>query len=372
MTWIQKKFKWLMGIICIVFFSFVFVMAHLDSEERKFATRPMPENDYVKLVMNTSISHNILSNDTITIYRNILFFEIEEAPMHGTVTLQKDGTMTYVPDSDFVGEDTFSYTLGNRYGRDIGNVYITVKESNIGPIAVDDRAIEASSIVPIHISFNDVDVDDEKFNLEYTITKAPDMGRAYLYKDQDGEVYMTYYPYPHAYGMDTITYQVSDGIDYDEATVSIILKDLPIVEEDRYQVELNQPITMDPLENDYCPNDCSSYSLLVYEAYAWVNGRTHITTEIDDFFTYEVISNQISFIASQVGQYEMRYYLRNDALDASRSWAVIYIDVIEPDEPDIEEVKFTTFDIMEVIFLLVIIGFIYSNQKTTMIHKHIK
>ena len=60
-----------------------------------------------------------------------------DGPKHGAATLNSDGSFKYIPDSDFSGEDTFSYRISDaddvdEAGRhrslasDLGEVTITI------------------------------------------------------------------------------------------------------------------------------------------------------------------------------------------------------------------------------------------------------
>jgi VCBS repeat-containing protein len=59
---------------------------------------------------------------------------------HGTLTLNSDGTYTYVPDADYFGADSFTYRAEDSLGAQslIATVSITVTEVNDPPIATDD------------------------------------------------------------------------------------------------------------------------------------------------------------------------------------------------------------------------------------------
>ncbi|WP_042348100.1 Ig-like domain-containing protein, partial [Capnocytophaga canis] len=60
--------------------------------------------------VNTGVLISVLSNDfdpegdtfSVTTHTN---------PSHGTVVLNADGTFTYTPTTDFVGEDEFTYII---------------------------------------------------------------------------------------------------------------------------------------------------------------------------------------------------------------------------------------------------------------------
>ncbi|WP_136443664.1 Ig-like domain-containing protein [Pacificoceanicola onchidii] len=59
-------------------------------------------------------------------------------PTNGTATLNPDGTVTYTPDPDFVGQDTIPYTVddGNG-GTDTGEIVVTVTPEDLGRIDTD-------------------------------------------------------------------------------------------------------------------------------------------------------------------------------------------------------------------------------------------
>ncbi|MEZ6078152.1 MAG: Ig-like domain-containing protein [Pirellulaceae bacterium] len=59
---------------------------------------------------------------------------------NGTLTLMRDGSFTYIPNTDFNGTDTFVYnaTDGRLISRVPTTVTITVNPVNDPPLAVDD------------------------------------------------------------------------------------------------------------------------------------------------------------------------------------------------------------------------------------------
>ncbi|MDR5591499.1 Ig-like domain-containing protein [Christiangramia sp. SM2212] len=82
---------------------------------------------------------DILRNDTLVDNALITGFDSETAE-GGTVTDNRDGTLTYTPAEDFIGEDTFDYTICVPGDSDrCSTATITIKVSDAGaPIAEDD------------------------------------------------------------------------------------------------------------------------------------------------------------------------------------------------------------------------------------------
>ncbi|HEV7505617.1 MAG TPA: Ig-like domain-containing protein [Thermoanaerobaculia bacterium] len=70
---------------------------------------PVAGDDYVTTAKNTSATFSPLYNDTDTPDQDFLGFD---QPAHGTVVqIGLDG-LRYTPNANYVGSDTFTYTLG--------------------------------------------------------------------------------------------------------------------------------------------------------------------------------------------------------------------------------------------------------------------
>ncbi|MHC4717298.1 MAG: tandem-95 repeat protein, partial [Planctomycetota bacterium] len=83
---------------------------------------------------------DVLANDT-DVEGDPLTVSGFTAPAHGTATDNGDGTFTYAPAPDFVGADSFTYTVDDgQGGTSVGVVTITVKGANDPPVAGDDDA----------------------------------------------------------------------------------------------------------------------------------------------------------------------------------------------------------------------------------------
>ena len=127
---------------------------------------------------------------------------------NGSVINNGDGTLTYTPDPDFNGTDSFSYTVGDGNGGfDTATVNVTVNPINDAPVAVDDIAVtdEDTPSAPIPVLANDDDPDDDPL----TITGVTDGANGTVTNNGDGT--LTYAPNPAFSGADTFTYTVGDG-----------------------------------------------------------------------------------------------------------------------------------------------------------------
>ncbi|MEL6480182.1 MAG: Ig-like domain-containing protein, partial [Pseudomonadota bacterium] len=83
---------------------------------------------------------------------------------NGTVVIEPNGTVTYTPNDNFFGEDSFSYTVVDPFGGSGGGtVTVTVEPENDAPIAVDDPTAVSKDEVLLLGGFigNDIEPDGE-------------------------------------------------------------------------------------------------------------------------------------------------------------------------------------------------------------------
>ncbi|MFD1159343.1 Hint domain-containing protein [Roseovarius aestuarii] len=137
---------------------------------------------------------------------------------NGTTVINPDGTITYTPDANFNGTDTFSYTVSDGDGgTDTATVTVTVRAVNDDPDAVDDIATTGfGDEIVIDVLDNDSDVDGDLLE----VTSATDGANGITAINPDGTI--TYTPNSEFVGEDTFSYTISDGAGgTDTATVTV-------------------------------------------------------------------------------------------------------------------------------------------------------
>ena len=147
-------------------------------------------------------------------------------PENGTLgeINQTNGIVTYTPNLDFVGTDTFTYKV-NDGTADSNNAVVTVTVSgppNAVPIA-SDKSVTTSSgtAVGITLEATDENVDDE---LTATIVTQPEHGTLGTIDQSTGIV--TYTPDDNYNGKDSFTYRVNDGkSDSNKASITITVEE---------------------------------------------------------------------------------------------------------------------------------------------------
>jgi len=128
---------------------------------------------------------------------------------HGMLTLNDDGSFTYDPQPDFIGDDSFAYKAfdGTNYSG-VATATITVENANDDgpPVANDDSAVTDRDVaVAIDVLTNDTDVDGD--TLTVTNLTQPSNGSAAVNPDET----VTYTPNPGHTGGDSFTYTANDG-----------------------------------------------------------------------------------------------------------------------------------------------------------------
>ena len=171
---------------------------------------------------STYTAAQLLVNDTDA-DGNTLTIRSVTAIAGGSVTLNANGTITFVPDANFHGNATFSYiaTDGKPVDGDslAATVTITVASVNDAPVTTGQSVTTAEDTnVNITLSASDVDGD----TLTYTIVGSPAHGS--LTGTAPNYVYT---PDTNYNGSDTFTFKVNDGT-VDSATVTVLINVTPV------------------------------------------------------------------------------------------------------------------------------------------------
>ncbi|UII27406.1 BspA family leucine-rich repeat surface protein [Fulvivirga maritima] len=180
---------------------------------------PVAQDDNIVITLNETINIDILDNDYDVAYAlDVSSIVIISAPLNGTVQIEADGTVTYVPTDDYEGTDQFTYTVNNEAGitSNVATVSISVNRANNAPVAVDDGTYIVTNLDPIiiYVLENDSDPDAGDVITIVSVT-GPAHGRVVIEGD-----YIVYYPDGSGIGEDTFTYTISDSYGLtDSATV---------------------------------------------------------------------------------------------------------------------------------------------------------
>lgn len=251
---------------------------------------PIAGIDTVNVDEEGSIQIDVLANDSDGNNDRLTISSVEK-PQNGLAKIE-NGKITYTPDYNFSGPETFTYQVSDgRGGMTTGTVNVTVNPINDAPLAVDDSAngTEDTEMV-IDVLANDTDIDGD--TLSILSVDSVVNGSVTIEGNK-----LRYSPNANFAGQDTITYTVSDGNGgTDTANVSINLapvEDDPVAVDDTITVEKNSVARIDVLANDYDPDGDRIYiswasgsnakriavedGLLIYEPFDGFTGTAELT-----------------------------------------------------------------------------------------------
>ncbi|NAW81558.1 tandem-95 repeat protein, partial [Vibrio sp. V43_P6S15P86] len=204
------------------------------------------EADSTDVVEDTPTVINVLGNDTFDGEDKVVSLDTNKGPANGTVSVNPDGTVTYIPDDNYVGKDTFTYVVTSGGVSESTTVEVNVTPVNDAPMAKDDTATTQEDIaVTIDVLSNDTDVDGDKLSIE-SASVPKEQGTVEVV---NGKLVFT--PAENFNGDAEITYIVTDGELTDEAKVTVTVNavnDTPVVESsiaDQTLAEDFTPYTID-------------------------------------------------------------------------------------------------------------------------------
>jgi len=212
---------------------------------------PIANDDGITIDRNSSgVAISVLANDSDEDDGDVIAIESVTQASNGTVINNGD-ILTYIPNSGFIGTDTFTYTITDQEGAsDTATVTITV--NNIAPIAVNDVATSSGDTVVIFVTANDSDPDGT--SLQLLSTTNPTNGVI----SSNGGNEIEYTPNAGFVGIDTFTYTIND-VDgaTSTATVTVTVNDpntAPIAVDDSFFTTMNTSRVLNLLNNDSDPD----------------------------------------------------------------------------------------------------------------------
>ncbi|CAN7600288.1 Ig-like domain-containing protein [Variovorax paradoxus] len=170
--------------------------------EQNINDAPKAPDDTKTTNEDTPVSGQIIGSDADG---DTLTYVKGSDPAHGTVTVNADGTYTYVPGPNFNGTDSFTVTVSDGHGgTTTSTVNVTVNPVNDLP-TVPDYTQTTHEDTPVSGQVIGTDVDGDAL----TYVKGSDPAHGTVTVNADGTY--TYVPGANFNGTDSFTVTVSDG-----------------------------------------------------------------------------------------------------------------------------------------------------------------
>ena len=208
---------------------------------------PVAADDLAVVDEDASVDIPVLSNDSDPDGDAVTILLVD-SPVHGSVLVNPNGTVTYAPAANFFGADSFTYRIGDEeLTSSLAQVSITVTPVNDAPVAVEEgySTDEDTRLVVMApgVLGNDTDVDGD--SLSAILVAGPAHGTLTL--EANGA--FSYLPELNYFGGDGFTYRAHDGgLDSNVATVRIEVRpvnDAPVVVDAEASTVEDTPLVLD-------------------------------------------------------------------------------------------------------------------------------
>ncbi|MUP45254.1 tandem-95 repeat protein [Gramella sp. BOM4] len=312
----------------LLYLSLILIALGCSTEEepappKEQAEMPVATEDNLTAVENQELSIEIaglLENDTRIDNARITDFDTQTSE-GGRVEDNRDGTLSYFPPADFIGKDTFSYTLCVPGDSDrCSTALVTINVGDAGsPVAVDDSyQTEEDKTYTIG---NHLENDDLVDNA--TLTEVGEAANGTVTRNEDGS--LTYTPDTGFSGEDSFTYTICDDDETPNCstatiTINVIDEGNPSASDDSIVISNTSTgfTITNLLDNDVVVDG----SLIVSLDDAQTSG-TVVISEDGTAVVYTPVSGY-------KGQDTFTYTLCDDDADASCATATVTVNVVEP------------------------------------------
>ncbi|MBE4498138.1 tandem-95 repeat protein, partial [Vibrio parahaemolyticus] len=215
------------------------------SQTVNFTVAPVADivADTATVVEDTPTIIKVLGNDTFEGDGKVVSLDANNGPANGSVSVNLDGSVTYTPNDNYHGIDSFTYIVTSGGVSESTTVNVDVTPENDAPVAKDDTAItDEDTPVTIDVLPNDTDADGDKLSVE-SASVPKEQGTVEVV---NGKLVFT--PAENFNGHAEITYTVTDGQLTDEAKVTVTVN--PVNDAPTIKVDAVESITEDAVNTD--------------------------------------------------------------------------------------------------------------------------
>lgn len=247
---------------------------------------------------DTPVNIDVLSNDSDAEGDTLSVVSATNL-IHGTVAIESDNTITYTPNDNFFGDDSFTYTVSDGNGGiATANVYVTVDPINDAPDVIKyapdtgDWTMDEDSTASFHFQVSDAESDVN--NLIITITsldgtKLKTAGILLNSDDDLGERVLVVTPEKNATGVMPVNISVTDGSKTTDKTFDITItaiNDAPVIDAPAVTTPEETPVS-----GQATAADVDSATLTFSLTAGGEPGHGSVVVNEDGTFTYDPADN---------------------------------------------------------------------------------
>ena len=252
------------------------------------------------------------------------------SPLHGSLSVSLDGSLTYTPDVNYVGTDSFSYFISD--GSLQSSAVVTLEVGETATIANPDTFHDNAGAVLTVDAADGLLANDYKTlgrnDLTLVATSYSSPAHGTLNVSLDGS--LTYTPDAGFVGADTFTYHVSDGLGMATAVATIdVTQPTLVAAPDIFVTKANSVLTLDAAQG-LLANDLTGAGTLTATSFS-SPAHGALSVSIDGSLTYTPD-------AGFVGQDTFSYFISNGH---GTAFTTATIDVVDA-KPVANDDVFTT------------------------------
>ena len=226
---------------------------------------PVANTDYFFVDKGDTLEANILANDYDFDGGKVTYTSLIQSPAKGTVSIEPDGALTYVPYPGSSGTDHLIYQIcdnGKPSICDTASVTINIHKipgENHHPVAVDDAYYAVEKTIHGNLLANDFDPEGDDIELIIAQESGPYFGAIQM--DRDGS--FTYTPDVGFEGTDQVVYEIIETRTSEQYSARATLY-ITSLDEKRYKTDVAVVKT--------APVEILSGTTIQYEIKTTVNG----------------------------------------------------------------------------------------------------
>ncbi len=187
---------------------------------------------------DTAQNIDVLANDT---FAGATSVSSVTQGTSGSVVIEADNTVTYTPNADFNGTDSFTYTINNGGLDETATVNVTVT-------AVADALADSPAAANEDTAQNIVVLGNDTFASTPSVSSVTPGANGLVQIEANNTV--TYTPSADFNGTDSFTYTVSNGGPDETATVNVTVTAVVDIQDDTATTPEDTPVTTTVLSND--------------------------------------------------------------------------------------------------------------------------
>ena len=240
---------------------------------------PVAAADEFSTPEDTAIVVDVLQNDfDIDGILDPTTVTVIDAPASGTTVVDPDnGMITYTPEPDFFGDDTFTYTVQDDDGAvsQAANAQITVTAVNDPPVVQpDDVPATEDTAALLDVLSNDSDVDNV-LTVDNIVLSVPPANGTISIDSAAGTA--TYTPNPNFFGNDSFEYSLVDAGGAPSAGSALVtitvdpVNDAPVANDASINVAEDNVLAID-LDATDVDGDAISYTIVDQPAIGTISG----------------------------------------------------------------------------------------------------